>query len=93
MATFFNLWPQLTLPRQGGWRTFFTKFMKTVQEITGDTFEIGDAGDGARIALIETLQGQIENLEAEVRLDLHSDNTTKVNDSRSVYNYEDISTS
>jgi hypothetical protein len=47
-----------------------------VQEITGGSVEIGDAEDGARIALIEDLQGQIERLRAEVRLDPRSNNTT-----------------
>ena len=47
-----------------------------MQEITGVSVEIGNAGDGARIAFIETLQEQIEHLKAEVRLDPRVSNTT-----------------
>jgi hypothetical protein len=67
---------QLTLTRQGGWRPFLVKFTETVQEITGVSVEIGNTGDGARIALIETLQEQIEHLKAEVRLGPRVSNTT-----------------
>jgi hypothetical protein len=52
------------------------KFTETVQEITGVSVEIGSAGDGKRIALIETLQEQIEHLKAEVCLDPRISNTT-----------------
>ena len=47
--------------------------MASVQDVTGSPGELWDAEDDTRAALrneVETLQGQVERLTTEVRLDL-----------------------
>jgi len=69
--THFSPWLQLTSTRQEDWPTFLKKFTESVQDIIGNTVEVGDAGDRASITLcdeIETLRGQIELLTTDVRL-------------------------
>jgi hypothetical protein len=69
-VTLFSPWLQLTSTRQGDWPTFLKNFTESVQDITGSSVEVGDAADRASTTLrdeIETLQGQIEDLTADVR--------------------------
>lgn len=64
-------WLRLTLTRQRDWRTFLKNFVASVQDVTGDPGELWEAEDDTRVALrneVETLQGQVERLTAEVRL-------------------------
>ena len=64
-------WIRLTSTRQGDWRMFLKNFMASVQDLTSSPEEFWDAEDHTRVALrneVETLQGQVERLTAEVRL-------------------------
>ena len=64
-------WLRLTLTRQGDWRTFLKNFVASVQDVTGSPGELWNAEDHTRVALrneVESLQGQVERLTAEVRL-------------------------
>lgn len=86
----------LTLTRQGDWRTFLTNFVASVQDITGNPGDLWDAEDDTRVALrheVETLQGQVERLTAEVRLGSALKEFRSIYDAQRTYNHEKFSVS